>query len=430
MKILIIGSGGREHALAWKIAQSPMVKKIFCAPGNPGIAEVAECIDIEAENIDGLYNFAMKQKIDLTIVGPEDPLIAGIVDRFRDGHLHIFGPNKRAATIEGSKVFAKTLMRKHGIPTADFKVFEDLKQAKKHVASCEFPLVIKADGLARGKGVFICKTLEEANKHIEDIMKEKIFGQAGDRVVIEEFLSGEEVSILAITDGNTILPLPSVQDHKAIYDGDKGPNTGGMGAYSPVPAITEDMQLFIEENILVPVIHAMKRENRPYKGVIYAGLIITSAGPKVLEFNARFGDPETQVLLMRMKSDLVPILVSTVKNTLENTEIEWNDCASICVVMASRGYPDKYEKGFPISGLDAIRRLDNVQVFHAGTSMKDGKVVTNGGRVLGVTALGKSIQEAQKTAYDAIQKLSFTGAHYRRDIGAKAIYRNNKTRHL
>lgn len=423
MKILIIGNGGREHALAWKIAQSPMVKKIFCAPGNPGIAEVAECVDIEAENMDGLYNFAVKQKIDLTVVGPEDALIAGIVDRFRDGHLNIFGPNKRAAIIEGSKVFAKTLMRKHGIPTADFKVFEDLKQAKKHLTTCEFPLVIKADGLAKGKGVFICKTLEEANKHIDDIMKEKIFGHAGNRVVIEEFLSGEEVSILAITDGNTILPLPSVQDHKAVYDGDKGPNTGGMGAYSPVPSITEDMQLSIEENILVPVIHAMKRENRPYKGVIYAGLIITSSGPKVLEFNARFGDPETQVLLMRMKSDLVPLLVSTVKNTLEDIEIEWNDCVSVCVVMASKGYPDNYEKGFPISGLETIKEMDNVQVFHAGTSMKDGKITTNGGRVLGVTALGENVQEAQRTVYGAIQKLSFKGAHYRRDIGAKAIYR-------
>ncbi|NUO07528.1 MAG: phosphoribosylamine--glycine ligase [Candidatus Brocadia sp.] len=426
MKILIVGSGGREHALAWKIAQSPMVKKIFCAPGNPGIAEVAECVDIEAENIDGLYNFAVKQKIDMTVVGPEDALIAGIVDKFKDGHLNIFGPGKRAAIIEGSKAFAKTLMRKHDIPTADFKVFEDLKQAKKHLTACEFPLVIKADGLARGKGVFVCKTPEEAGKHLDGIMKEKIFGCAGDKVVIEEFLAGEEVSILAITDGNTILPLPSVQDHKAVYDSDKGPNTGGMGAYSPVPLITEDMHLSIEENILVPVIHAMKRENRTYRGVIYAGLIITSAGPKVLEFNARFGDPETQVLLMRMKSDLVPLLLSTAKNTLEEVEIEWHDCASVCVVMTSKGYPDAYEKGFSISGLDSIKALDNVQVFHAGTSMKDGKVITNGGRVLGVTALGKNIPEAQKAAYGAIQKLSFEGAYYRRDIGAKAMHQKKK----
>ncbi|MDQ1271839.1 MAG: phosphoribosylamine---glycine ligase [Planctomycetota bacterium] len=426
MKILIVGSGGREHALAWKIAQSPLVKKVFCAPGNPGIAEVAECVDIEAENIDGLYNFALKQKIDLTVVGPEDVLIAGIVDRFRDGHLRIFGPNKRASTIEGSKVFAKNIMRKHGIPTADFKVFEDIKQAKKHITTCEFPLVIKADGLAKGKGVFICKTLDDADKHLDNIMKGKIFGHAGDKVVIEEFLSGEEVSILAVTDGNTILPLSSVQDHKAAYDGDKGPNTGGMGAYSPVPFITEELQYSIEENILVPIIHAMKKENRPYKGVIYAGLIITSAGPKVLEFNARFGDPETQVLLMRMKSDLVPILVSTVTDSLEDADIAWHDGASICVVMASKGYPDAHEKGFPISGLETIKKFDDVQVFHAGTSMKNGKITTNGGRVLGVTALGKNIQEAQNTAYNAIQRITFEGGHYRRDIGAKAMYRKNE----
>src|SRR3989304_7687304 len=407
MKILIVGSGGREHALAWKIVKSPMVKKIFCAPGNPGIAEVAECVDIEAENVEGLYNFALKQKIDLTVVGPEDALTAGIVDRFRDGQLRIFGPSKRASIIEGSKVFAKTLMRKYGIPTADFKTFDDLKQAKKHLSSCEFPLVIKADGLAKGKGVFVCKTLEDAN------------------IVVEEFLSGEEVSILAVTDGKTIVPLSSAQDHKAVYDGDKGPNTGGMGAYSPVPLITDDMQFSIEENILVPIVHAMKKENRPYRGVIYAGLMITSTGPKVLEFNARFGDPETQVILMRMKSDIVPLLLAAAKDNLEDAEVEWHDCASICVVMASHGYPDNYEKGLPISGLEALKGLNNVQVFHAGTSVKDGKVVTNGGRVLGVTTVGKDLWEAQKNVYEAIQKISFNGAHYRRDIGAKAIYRKN-----
>ena len=422
MKILIVGSGGREHALAWKIVKSPMVKKIFCAPGNPGIAEVAECVDIEAENVEGLYNFALKQKIDLTVVGPEDALTAGIVDRFRDGQLRIFGPSKRASIIEGSKVFAKTLMRKYGIPTADFKTFDDLKQAKKHLSSCEFPLVIKADGLAKGKGVFVCKTLEDANKHIDDIMNEKIFGQAGDKIVVEEFLSGEEVSILAVTDGKTIVPLSSAQDHKAVYDGDKGPNTGGMGAYSPVPLITDELQYYIEENILVPIVHAMKKENRPYKGVIYAGLMITSAGPKVLEFNARFGDPETQVLLMRMKSDLVPLLLSTVNDNLEDVDIEWHYCISICVVMTSKGYPDKYEKGLPISGLETLKGIDNVHVFHAGTSIKNGKVVTSGGRVLGVTTVGKDLRDAQKNVYEAIQKLSFDGVHYRRDIGSKAVY--------
>lgn len=423
MEILIIGSGGREHALAWKIAQSPLVKKIYCAPGNPGIAEIAECVDIRAENIEGLYNFAVKQKIDLTVVGPEDPLVGGIVDRFLDGHLTIFGPNKRAAIIEGSKVFAKTLMKKHGIPTADFKVFDDITLAKKHISTSDFPLIIKVDGLAKGKGVCVCKTLDEGNKCIDDMMRDKIFGPAGDKIIIEEFLSGEEVSILAFTDGKTILPLPPVQDHKAVNDGDKGPNTGGMGAYSPVPLITPELQFDIEENILVPVVHAMKKENRPYRGIIYAGLMITNTGPKVLEFNARFGDPETQVLLMRMKTDLVPLLMSTAVNNMEDMEIVWNDSVSLCVVMSSRGYPDNYEKGFEISGLEKLRGLDNVHAFHAGTAVKDGKVVTNGGRILAVTALGKDFQDAQKTAYSTIQNISFEGAHYRRDIGTKAIYR-------
>ena len=425
MKVLVVGSGGREHALVWKIAQSPMVKKVYCAPGNPGISEVAECVDIDAENIEGLYNFALKKKIDLTVVGPEDVLVAGIVDRFKDGHLNIFGPNKRASVIEGSKVYAKTIMKKYGIPTADFKVFDDLKYAKKHISTCDFPLVIKADGLAKGKGVFVCKTLEEADRHIDDIMKEKIFGYAGERIVIEEFLSGEEVSILAITDGKTIVPLSSVQDHKAVYEGDKGPNTGGMGAYSPVPFVTDDLQSSIEENILVPIVHALKKENRPYKGVIYAGLMITNAGPKVLEFNARFGDPETQVLLMRMKSDLVPLLLSTVKNNIEEVEIEWHDGVSVCVIMASKGYPDKYEKGLPVFGLEAVKSVTNVQVFHAGTAIKDGKVVTNGGRVLGVTILERDLGKAQKNVYEAIKKLSFDGAYYRKDIGTKAINKKN-----
>ena len=425
MKVLVVGSGGREHALVWKIAQSPMVKKVYCTPGNPGISEIAECVDIDAENIEGLYNFALKKKIDLTVVGPEDVLVAGIVDRFKDGHLNIFGPNKRASVIEGSKVYAKTIMKKYGIPTADFKVFDDLKYAKKHISTCDFPLVIKADGLAKGKGVFVCKTLEEADRHIDDIMKEKIFGYAGERIVIEEFLSGEEVSILAITDGKTIVPLSSVQDHKAVYEGDKGPNTGGMGAYSPVPFVTDDLQSSIEENILVPIVHALKKENRPYKGVIYAGLMITNAGPKVLEFNARFGDPETQVLLMRMKSDLVPLLLSTVKNNIEEVEIEWHDGVSVCVIMASKGYPDKYEKGLPIFGLEAVKSVNNIQVFHAGTAIKDGKVVTNGGRVLGVTILERDLEKAQKNVYEAIKKLSFDGAYYRKDIGTKAINKKN-----
>ncbi|MCF6159128.1 MAG: phosphoribosylamine--glycine ligase [wastewater metagenome] len=425
MKILIIGNGGREHALAWKIAQSPLVKKIYCAPGNPGIAEIAECVDIEADNIEGLYNFALKQKVDFTIVGPEDPLVAGIVDRFRDGNLVIFGPNKRAAIIEGSKIFAKTLMKKHGIPTAEFKVFDDIKLAKKHISTSDFPLIIKADGLAKGKGVSVCKTIDEANKYIDDIMRDKIFGPAGDKIIIEEFLSGKEVSILAFTDGKTIVPLSPVQDHKAVNDGDKGPNTGGMGAYTPVPQITLELQCAIEEDILVPVIHAMKRENRLYRGIIYAGLMITSTGPKVLEFNARFGDPETQVLLVQMKTDLVPLLLATTTSKLEDEKIEWNNGASICVIMASKGYPDKYEKGLEISGLEKLKGLDDVYIFHAGTTIRDGKIITNGGRVLGVTARGKNIQNAQETVYDAIQNINFEGAHYRRDIGAKVIYQKS-----
>ena len=421
MKILIIGSGGREHAIAWKIAQSPNVKKIFCAPGNPGIAEVAECVDIDANNIRGLFNFAIKQKIDLTIVGPEDPLLSGIVDTFKDGNLTIFGPGKRASLIEGSKAFAKTIMRKHSIPTADFRVFEDIKMAEKYLEKCFAPIVIKADGLAKGKGVFVCKTLEEAQEHLQEIMVERIFGNAGDKVVIEECLHGEEVSILAITDGQTIIPLSSARDHKAIYEGNKGPNTGGMGAYSPSHFITNEMQRYIEENILVPIIHAMKRENRPYSGIIYAGIMLTNAGPKVLEFNARFGDPETQALLVRMKSDLASLLLAASNNTLDKTELEWYDTHSVCVVLASKGYPGRYRKGLPISGLQAVKAFKNVQIFHAGTANVHGNIVTNGGRVLGVTATGKDLKEARTLVYDAIDRLSFEGVYYRKDIGLDAI---------
>lgn len=421
MKILIIGSGGREHAIAWKIAQSPKVKKIFCAPGNPGIAEVAECVDIDVNNIEGLFNFAIRQKIDLTVVGPEDPLLSGIVDTFKDGNLDIFGPSKRASLIEGSKVFAKTIMKKHSIPTADFRVFEDIKMAEKYLEKCFAPIVIKADGLAKGKGVFVCKTLEEAKEHLQEIMVERIFGNAGDRVVIEECLHGEEVSILAITDGQTIIPLSSARDHKAIYEGNKGPNTGGMGAYSPSHLITNEMQRYVEENILVPIIHAMKRENRPYSGIIYAGLMLTNAGPKVLEFNARFGDPETQALLVRMKSDLASLLLAASNNTLDKAELEWYDSHSVCVVLASKGYPGKYRKGLPISGLQAVKALKNVQVFHAGTANVHGNIVTNGGRVLGITATGKDLKEARTFVYDAIDRLSFEGVYYRKDIGVDAI---------
>lgn len=420
MKILMVGGGGREHCLAWKIAQSPLVEKIFCAPGNPGIAQVAECIDISAEDIGSLYNFAFKHHIDLTVVGPEDPLSAGIVDKFEKGGLKIFGPSKRAAMIEGSKSFAKNIMRKHGIPTADFKVLDEPSMAKKYVSSLGAPVVIKADGLTKGKGAYVCKTEEEAFHCIDLIMKDKIFKEAGNRIVVEEYLTGEEVSILALTDSKTIVPLESVQDHKTAYDGDKGPNTGGMGAYSPVPFVNRESYSRIEKEILVPIVHAMKRGNCPYKGVLYAGLMITSTGPKVLEFNARFGDPETQALIMRLKCDLLPLLLATVDESLENAQLDWDERASICVVMASKGYPEKYEKGKEIYGLDAQKGMEDVQIFHAGTTLKHGKIVTDGGRVLGVTALGKDIRAAQERAYEAVHQISFEGAFFRTDIGAKA----------
>lgn len=420
MKILMVGGGGREHCLVWKIAQSPLVEKIFCAPGNPGIAQAAECIDISAEDIGSLYNFVFKHHIDLTVVGPEDSLSAGIVDKFEKGGMKIFGPSKRAAMIEGSKSFAKNIMRKHGIPTADFKVLDEPSMAKKYVSSLGTPVVIKADGLTRGKGTYVCKTEEEAFRSIDLIMTDKIFREAGERIVIEEYLAGEEVSILALTDSKTIVPLESVQDHKTAYDGDKGPNTGGMGAYSPVPFVNRESYSRIEKEILVPIVHAMKRGNCPYKGVLYAGLMITSTGPKVLEFNARFGDPETQALIMRLKSDLVPLLLATVDESLEKAQLDWDERASVCVVMASGGYPEKYEKGKEIYGLDAQKGMEDVQIFHAGTTLKHGKIVTDGGRVLGVTALGKDIRAAQERAYEAVHQISFEGAYFRTDIGAKA----------
>ncbi|MGR3310159.1 MAG: phosphoribosylamine--glycine ligase [Candidatus Brocadiales bacterium] len=421
MKILIVGGGGREHSLAWKIAQSPLVEKIFCAPGNAGIAQVAECINICAEDISALYNFTLKKHIDLTVVGPEDPLSAGIVNKFDKGGLKIFGPSKRAAMIEGSKCFAKNIMRKHGIPTADFRIFDEPSMAKEYVSSLGTPVVIKADGLTRGKGVYVCKTEQEAFNSIDRIMKDKIFLEAGSRIVVEEYLTGEEVSILALTDGKTIVPLESAQDHKTAYDGDKGPNTGGMGAYSPVPFINREFYYRIEREILVPVVHAMKRENSPYKGVLYAGLMITSTGPKVLEFNARFGDPETQALIMRLKCDLVPLLLATVEENLDKAQLDWDERASVCVVMASKGYPEKYEKGKEIHGLEAQKGVEDVQIFHAGTTLKHGRIMTNGGRVLGVTALGSNVKEAQKRAYEVVHQISFEGAYFRTDIGAKAF---------
>ncbi|KHE94052.1 MAG: phosphoribosylamine--glycine ligase [Candidatus Scalindua rubra] len=421
MKVLVIGGGGREHSLVWKIAQSPLVSKIFCAPGNPGISELAECINITADQIDLLCKFAVKKNIDLTVVGPEAPLVDGIVDVFGKYELKVFGPDKKAAILEDSKVFSKLLLKKHGIPTADFKCFDNYKHARQYVLSKEAPIVVKADGLSKGKGVFVCKTNEEALRAVGSIMKDRVFGNAGNQVVIEECLAGEEISLLAFTDGRNIVAMESSQDHKTVFDGDKGPNTGGMGAYSPVPIMTSELYLRVEKEILVPTVHAMNREGRPYKGVIYIGLMITSSGPMVLEFNVRFGDPEAQVILSRMKSDIVPIMLATISGELDKVDLEWYPQASVCVVMASGGYPGIYDNGKGITGLDLLKNQDGISVFHAGTKSAGGKIVTNGGRVLNVVACGEDIEDAQKKVYEAVSKISFDGAHYRMDIASKAI---------
>jgi phosphoribosylamine--glycine ligase len=421
MKVLVIGSGGREHSLVWKIAQSPLVSKIYCAPGNPGISELAECINITADQTDLLCKFAVKENIDLTVVGPEAPLVDGIVDVFSKYKLKVFGPDKKAAILEDSKVFSKRLLKKHGIPTADFKCFDNYQYARQYVSSKVAPIVVKADGLSKGKGVFVCKTNDEALQAIDSIMKDKVFGNAGNQIVIEECLTGEEISLLAFTDGRNIVAMESSQDHKTVFDGDEGPNTGGMGAYSPVPIMTSELYLKVEKEILVPTVHAMNREGRPYKGVIYIGLMVTSSGPMVLEYNVRFGDPEAQVILSRMKSDIVPIMLATISGELDMIDLEWYPQASVCVVMASGGYPGSYDKGKEITGLDSLKNQDGISVFHAGTKLSNGKIVTNGGRVLGVVACGEDIEDAQKKVYEAVNKISFDGVHYRRDIASKAI---------
>jgi phosphoribosylamine--glycine ligase len=412
MKVLIVGGGGREHALAWKIKQSPLVREIYVAPGNAGTAEVAENIDIGAEDIHALASFAKDKEIGLTIVGPEAPLVAGIVDHFQGEKLRIFGPPKSAALLEGSKSFAKNLMRTHNIPTAVHQTFQNAKQAEAFLEHTEYPTVIKASGLAAGKGVIICESEKEAVETVYAIMEDRVFGDAGDEIIIEEFLRGEEASIL--------VPLETSQDHKPMEDGDRGPNTGGMGAYSPAPVVTGDILGKIEGSVLVPMVHAMKHENAPYTGMLYAGLMITEKMPKVLEFNVRFGDPETQPVLMRLKSDVMDLFLRTVDGTLEDASFEWDERPAVCVVMASGGYPDEYEKGMAITGIGEAEKLDNVKVFHAGTAMKDGGLVTSGGRVLGVTALGDTIPAAKERAYEAVSKISFQGAYFRRDISDKA----------
>jgi len=423
MNVLVVGSGGREHALCWKLASSPLLDRLFCAPGNAGIESCAECTDIAVDDFPALIQFAKENKIGLTVVGPEAPLIAGLADAFHGERLKVFGPVRAAAAIEGSKAFSKKLMRNHGVVTAEFRTFNNVNAARGFVQTHHFPLVVKADGNAAGKGVFVCHNIEEALSAIDQMMLQRVFGDAGDTVVIEEFLQGEEVSILALTDGRTIYTLEASQDHKPVFDGDKGPNTGGMGAYSPVPVVTEKLLHKVETEILVQTVHAMKLEGCDYEGLLYAGLIIADSEPKVLEFNCRFGDPEAQPLMMRLKSDLLPPLLATVEGRLDSVAIEWDERAAVCVVMASGGYPGKYEKGKPIEGLEDVEKMADVVVFHAGTRRSAGEVVTNGGRVLGVTALGATIGEAKKRAYEAVSKIGFEGAQYRKDIADKAIAR-------
>jgi len=423
MKVLVIGSGGREHALVWKIAQSPNVKKIFCAPGNAGIGDFAKCVAIGSSDVQRLLDFARREKIGLTVVGPEAPLSIGIVDEFEKAGLRVFGAARKAAEIESSKSFAKALMIKYGIPTGEGRSFRSQDQAKRYLRKMGAPVVVKADGLAAGKGVIVCATEKEAQDALERIMVKREFGDAGNQVVIEECLRGEEASFLAFTDGRSVLPMPSSQDHKAIYDDDRGPNTGGMGAYSPAPVVDRLIHKKVMNEIMIPTVKAMAAEGRPYKGVLYAGLMIQGDRVQVLEFNGRFGDPEAQPLLMRIKSDIVPVMEAVIDGRLDQVGLDIDERASVCVVMASGGYPGKYQKGHPISGLDAVKRMKDVVVFHAGTSRKDRTVVTDGGRVLGVTALGNTVADAISKAYQAVGRISWDGVHYRKDIGRKALKR-------
>ena len=421
--VLIVGGGGREHALAWKIAQSPGIAKIFCAPGNAGIADIAECVAINPADISALKNFAISNRVDLTVVGPELPLTLGIVDVFEQEGLRIFGPCQKAARLEGSKIFAKEIMQTHGIPTADFKSFADAETAKQYVQHKNTPVVIKADGLAAGKGVFPSLTVSESLAAIDRIMNQREFGEAGAKIVVEEFLPGEEASFICFTDGKTIIPMPSSQDHKRVFDGDKGPNTGGMGAYSPAPVITAAMEEKIMRDIMHPIIQALYASGIRYKGVIYAGLMIENGNPRVLEFNVRFGDPETQPLLVRLKTDLVNIMQAVIDERLSEIAVTWDPRPAVCVVMASGGYPDAYEKGQPIVGLQEAARVPDTVVFHAGTALCNGQVVNDGGRVLGVTGWGNSITDAVTSAYRAVDKIHWQGVQFRRDIAGRAIQR-------
>ena len=420
MKVLIVGSGGREHAIAWAVSKSAKADKIYCAPGNAGIEEYAECVNIGAMEFDKLVAFAKEKEIDLTIIGMDDPLVGGVVDAFEAEGLRVFGPRKNAAIIEGSKAFSKDLMKKYNIPTAEYENFDSDEAALAYLETAKFPIVLKADGLALGKGVLICNTLEEAKDGVKTIMEDKKFGDAGNRMVIEEFMTGREVSVLAFCDGKTIKCMTSAQDHKRAKDGDQGLNTGGMGTFSPSPFYTKEVEAFCEKYIYQATVDAMKAEGRPFKGVIFFGLMLTEDGPKVLEYNARFGDPEAQVVLPRMKNDIIEVMEACIDGTLDQVDLQFEDNAAVCVVLASEGYPVSYEKGIPISGLEEFDRHEGYYCFHAGTKFDGDQLVTNGGRVLGVTAKGKDLKEARANAYAATEWVQFANKYMRHDIG-KAI---------
>jgi len=423
MKVLVIGGGGREHALVWKIAQSPLVMKVYCAPGNPGIGQMAVNVPLKVDDLDGLLAFAITHRIDLTVVGPELPLSLGIVDRFEAAGLTIFGARQNAALIEASKAFSKELMRKYAVPTAFYEVFTEIEPALAYIDRHGAPIVVKADGLAAGKGVIVARSAAEAKEAVRDMLSGNAFGAAGSRVVVEEFLEGEEASFLAFTDGKNIIPLASAQDHKPVFDDDQGLNTGGMGAYSPAPVVTPAVHEQAMNEVLRRTVDGMAAEGRPYRGVLYAGLMIKDGQVKTLEFNARFGDPECQPLLMRLKSDLVPVLLACARGDLSGIELEWHDQAAVCVVMASGGYPGDYAKGFPIEGLDRAAAIDDLVVFHAGTAEQGGHIVNSGGRVLGVTGRGPTVAAAIAKAYQGVKAIRWEGAHYRTDIGRKALSR-------
>ena len=421
MKVLVVGSGGREHALCWAIAKSPKCKKLYAAPGNAGIADIAECVKIDADDVSGLVNFAKTEKIDFVVVGPEVALVLGLVDKLEEAGIKAFGPNKKAAQLEGSKAFMKDLMGKYGIPTAAYETFDEPDAAKSYIMRQESRLVVKADGLAAGKGVILCHNKNEAYAAIDHMMIERAFGEAGDEILVEEFMPGEEVSFFALVDGETAVPLAAAQDHKAVHDGGTGPNTGGMGAYSPTPVVTKKLQKQIMEDIVNPTIKAMVDEGCPYKGVLFCGLMITDEGPKVLEYNVRFGDPECQVLMARMKSDVLDALLACANGKLDKLDIEWHKETALLVVMAANGYPNHYEKGSAIKGLDVAAAIEGINVFHAGTKTKGKNVVADGGRVLGVTALGKTVKSAHKAAYKGVDAIDWPEGFCRTDIGWRAI---------